>query len=95
MSTKDETAKRLKVYKASAGAGKTHTMTESFLRHVLKKPKSSYQAVQAVTFTNLATRELKERFFKELHTLAEKPQESPFYNSFTGDAELTKNARRA
>ena len=95
MSTKDETAKRLKVYKASAGAGKTHTMTESFLRHVLKKPKSSYQAVQAVTFTNLATRELKERFFKELHTLAEKPQESPFYNSFTGDAELTKNARTA
>lgn len=95
MSTKDETAKRLKVYKASAGAGKTHTMTESFLRHVLKKPKSSYQGVQAVTFTNLATRELKERFFKELHTLAEKPQESPFYNSFKDDAELTKNARTA
>ena len=95
MSTKDETAKRLNVYKASAGAGKTHTMTESFLRHVLKKPKSSYQEVQAVTFTNLATRELKERFFKELHTLAEKPQESPFYDSFTGDAELTKNARTA
>ena len=95
MSTKDETAKRLKVYKASAGAGKTHTMTESFLRHVLKKPKSSYQEVQAVTFTNLATRELKERFFKELHTLAEKPQESPFYDSFKGDAELTKNARTA
>ena len=95
MSTKDETAKRLNVYKASAGAGKTHTMTESFLRHVLKKPKSSYQEVQAVTFTNLATRELKERFFKELHTLAEKPQESPFYDSFKGDAELTKNARTA
>ena len=95
MSTKDETAKRLKVYKASAGAGKTHTMTESFLRHVLKKPKSSYQEVQAVTFTNLATRELKERFFKELHTLAEKPQESPFYDSFKGDAELTQNARTA
>lgn len=95
MSTKDETAKRLNVYKASAGAGKTHTMTESFLRHVLKKPKSSYQGVQAVTFTNLATRELKERFFKELHTLAEKPQESPFYDSFKGDAELTKNARTA
>ena len=95
MSTKDETAKRLNVYKASAGAGKTHTMTESFLRHVLKKPKSSYQEVQAVTFTNLATRELKERFFKELHTLAEKPQKSPFYDSFKGDAELTKNARTA
>ena len=95
MSTKDETAKRLNVYKASAGAGKTHTMTESFLRHVLKKPKSSYQEVQAVTFTNLATRELKERFFKELHTLAEKPQESPFYDSFKDDTELTKNARTA
>ena len=70
-------------------------MTEAFLRHVLKHPKSSYQEVQAVTFTNLATRELKERFFKELHTLAEKPQESPFYDSFKGDAELTQNARTA
>ena len=67
MSTEE---KRLHVYKASAGAGKTHTMTESFLRHVLEKPRTSYQEVQAVTFTNLATRELKERFFKELHTLA-------------------------
>lgn len=95
MSTKDETAKRLKVYKASAGAGKTHTMTESFLRHVLKKPKSSYQEVQAVTFTNLATRELKERFFKELHTLATEPQESPFYDSFKDDPQLTENARTA
>ena len=92
MSTSDQ---RLHIYKASAGAGKTHTMTEAFLRHVLKHPKSSYQEVQAVTFTNLATRELKERFFKELHTLAEKPQESPFYDSFKGDAELTQNARTA
>ena len=95
MSTKDETAKRLNVYKASAGAGKTHTMTESFLRHVLEKPKSSYREVQAVTFTNLATQELKERFFKELHTLATKPQESPFYDSFKDDAQLTENARTA
>ena len=99
MSTKDETAKRLKVYKASAGAGKTHTMTESFLRHVLKKPKKSYQEVQAVTFTNLATRELKERFFKELDTLAREPQESPFYSSFNkegySDTQLSGNARTA
>ena len=99
MSTKDETAKRLNVYKASAGAGKTHTMTESFLRHVLKEPKSSYQAVQAVTFTNLATRELKERFFKELDTLAREPQESPFYSSFNkegySDTQLSGNARTA
>ena len=65
--------KRLHIYKASAGAGKTHTMTEAFLRHVLQYPERSYQEVQAVTFTNLATRELKERFFKELNTLAEAP----------------------
>ena len=99
MSTNNETEKRLNIYKASAGAGKTHTMTEAFLRHVLEVPRTSYQEVQAVTFTNLATRELKERFFKELHTLATKPQESPFYDSFKGDyssdKELSKVARTA
>ena len=91
--------KRLHIYKASAGAGKTHTMTEAFLRHVLEVPRTSYQEVQAVTFTNLATRELKERFFKELYTLATKPQESPFYDSFKGDynsdAQLSTDARTA
>ncbi len=96
MSTSDQ---RLHIYKASAGAGKTHTMTEAFLRHVLKHPKSSYQEVQAVTFTNLATRELKERFFKELYTLATEPSKSPFYNNFKGayssDAQLSVAARTA
>ena len=97
MSTEE---KRLHVYKASAGAGKTHTMTESFLRHVLEKPRTSYQEVQAVTFTNLATRELKERFFKELDTLATEPQKSPFYSSFKADYNsdaqlLSRNARTA
>ena len=74
-------------------------MTEAFLRHVLKHPKSSYQEVQAVTFTNLATRELKERFFKELYTLATEPSKSPFYNNFKGayssDAQLSVAARTA
>ena len=74
-------------------------MTEAFLRHVLKHPKNSYQEVQAVTFTNLATRELKERFFKELYTLAREPQKSPFYNNFKGayssDAQLSVAARTA
>lgn len=96
MSTSDQ---RLHIYKASAGAGKTHTMTEAFLRHVLKHPKNSYQEVQAVTFTNLATRELKERFFKELYTLATEPSKSPFYNNFKGayssDAQLSVAARTA
>ncbi|WP_297168340.1 UvrD-helicase domain-containing protein, partial [uncultured Porphyromonas sp.] len=96
MSTSDQ---RLHIYKASAGAGKTHTMTEAFLRHVLEHPKSSYQEVQAVTFTNLATRELKERFFKELYTLATEPSKSPFYNNFKGayssDAQLSVAARTA
>ena len=74
-------------------------MTEAFLRHVLKHPKNSYQEVQAVTFTNLATRELKERFFKELYTLATEPSKSPFYNNFKGayssDAQLSVAARTA
>ena len=95
MSTSNQ---RLHIYKASAGAGKTHTMTEAFLHHVLQYPESSYQEVQAVTFTNLATRELKERFFKELSTLAVAPQESPFYGTFNtqySDDQLSIKARTA
>ena len=74
-------------------------MTESFLRHILLRPESSYQEVLAVTFTNLATGELKERFFKELDTLAKDPHSSPFYTTFhrlyPNDDLLSDLARRA
>lgn len=70
---------KLKIYIASAGSGKTHTLTKEYLRLALRMP-SYFRTIQAVTFTNKATNEMKERILKELHILSVMPRESPFFH---------------
>ena len=60
---------KLSVYKASAGSGKTHRLTAEYLR-LLFKNSYSYKHILAVTFTNKATDEMKNRIIKELANLA-------------------------
>ncbi|MDO4708030.1 MAG: UvrD-helicase domain-containing protein [Porphyromonadaceae bacterium] len=62
----------LGIYIASAGAGKTHNLTERYLALALQK---DFSSIQAVTFTNKATEEMKERIIKELHKIAVEPLE--------------------
>lgn len=65
----------LYVYSASAGAGKTTTIARKYLELALSYP-GNYRHIQAVTFTNLATEEMKERILKDLYRLAQgKPQD--------------------
>ncbi|MBO7160927.1 MAG: UvrD-helicase domain-containing protein [Paludibacteraceae bacterium] len=52
------------VYKASAGSGKTFTLTQKYLG--LLKKGTSHKQVLAVTFTNKATTEMKERIVETL-----------------------------
>ncbi len=59
----------LKLYRASAGAGKTHKLTEEFLKLLFKYP-DNYRQILAVTFTKKATGEMKSRIMEELHKLA-------------------------
>ncbi|MDR0544367.1 MAG: UvrD-helicase domain-containing protein [Odoribacteraceae bacterium] len=59
----------LKIYKASAGSGKTFALTMEFFKIVFASPRE-YKNVLAVTFTNKATEEMKSRVVKELHKLA-------------------------
>ncbi|WP_026952073.1 UvrD-helicase domain-containing protein [Algoriphagus mannitolivorans] len=54
------------IYKSSAGSGKTYTLTMEYLKLALKHPKSAFRQILAVTFTNKATQEMKERILKEL-----------------------------
>ncbi len=61
--------KFIKVYKASAGAGKTHTLTQEYIKLILKD-EEAYKHVLAVTFTNKATDEMKQRILAELHKMA-------------------------
>ncbi|MBD8390006.1 exodeoxyribonuclease V subunit beta [Dysgonomonas sp. BGC7] len=59
----------LHVYKASAGSGKTHRLTEEYL-HLLFSSEYAYRHILAVTFTNKATDEMKNRIISELANLA-------------------------
>lgn len=55
------------LYKASAGSGKTYTLSKTYLELLLgDKNPSSYRNILAVTFTNKATEEMKERILRDL-----------------------------
>ena len=56
---------KLKIIKASAGSGKTHTLTGEYLKLLLGKDRA-YRNILAVTFTNKATDEMKQRVLAEL-----------------------------
>ncbi len=60
---------KLTIYKASAGSGKTFRLTGEYLKLIFN-PQRSFKNILAVTFTNKATGEMRERILKELHTLA-------------------------
>ena len=60
----------LKIYRSSAGAGKTHTLVSAYLKQALERPEAFTQ-ILAVTFTNQATQEMKQRILVYLHSLAQ------------------------
>lgn len=53
------------VYKSSAGSGKTFTLVREYLGLVLKEPRK-YKRILAITFTNKAANEMKERVVQSL-----------------------------
>ncbi|MDR2627458.1 MAG: UvrD-helicase domain-containing protein [Dysgonamonadaceae bacterium] len=61
----------LKVYKASAGSGKTYTLALEYIKEILLNPApNAHRHVLAVTFTKDATGEMKDRILAELYGLA-------------------------
>ena len=57
----------INIFKASAGSGKTHTLSKTYLDLLLKADsKTAYRNILAVTFTNKATEEMKERILRDL-----------------------------
>ena len=60
---------KLLVYRASAGSGKTFTLTREFLL-LLFKHEMSFKNILAVTFTNKACAEMKGRIIKQLYELS-------------------------
>ena len=61
----------LLIYKASAGSGKTFTLVREYLRLILKSGDVyRFKRIMAMTFTNKAAFEMKERVIKALFQLA-------------------------
>ena len=67
------------IYSSSAGSGKTFTLTKAYLKLILQSESPLYfQHILAMTFTNDAAEEMKNRILKELKALilsAESPTE--------------------
>lgn len=69
------------VYKASAGSGKTFTLAVEYIRLLLADPRA-YRNILAVTFTNKATGEMKERILGQLWGIAHAdPASEPYMAS--------------
>lgn len=62
--------KRFRIFKSSAGSGKTFTLVREYLAVVLRHPET-YRNVLAITFTNKAMGEMKERIVKEVFAISE------------------------
>ena len=71
----------IKVYKASAGSGKTYTLVYEYIKFLFNaqlltlnsqlSTLNLHRGILAVTFTNKSTAEMKERIVKALYELAE------------------------
>ncbi|HMQ07549.1 MAG TPA: UvrD-helicase domain-containing protein [Saprospiraceae bacterium] len=61
----------LTILSASAGSGKTYRLTREFVRLILQEPVPGYvSSILAMTFTNKATNEMKERILQLLEKIA-------------------------
>ncbi len=72
----------LTVYKASAGSGKTFTLAVQYLKRlVLAQEDGEYARILAVTFTNKATAEMKDRILSQLYGIGNHLNDSePYFN---------------
>ena len=68
----------LLVYKASAGSGKTFTLAVEYIKLLILNPRA-YRHILAVTFTNKATAEMKERILSQLYGIQIGDKDSEAY----------------
>jgi ATP-dependent exoDNAse (exonuclease V) beta subunit len=69
---------QISVYKASAGSGKTFRLALEYLKLLLLKP-NAHRNILAVSFTNKATSEMKQRILGELYGIANRCESSNIY----------------
>jgi len=92
----------LKIYKASAGSGKTFTLTTEYIKLLVRNPQN-YRQILAVTFTNKATEEMKTRILSQLYGIWKGLEDSKDYatkvheslNGELSEAEIAERAGQA
>lgn len=81
----------LRIYKASAGSGKTYTLVKEFLRIALKEP-DKFRHILAITFTNKAAAEMKERIIGNLGKLSKDHKDTrQLAEDLSGETGLSKD----
>lgn len=68
----------LTIYKASAGSGKTFTLAVEYIKLLISNP-TNYRYILAVTFTNKATQEMKQRILSKLYGIARHLTDADLY----------------
>ncbi|MBR5936297.1 MAG: UvrD-helicase domain-containing protein, partial [Bacteroidaceae bacterium] len=70
----------LTVYKASAGSGKTFRLAVQYITMLIREPEN-YRHILAVTFTNKATAEMKQRILSQLYGIGHNlPGSASYYD---------------
>ena len=67
--------KPFKIYKASAGSGKTFTIVREYLTLCLGDNADAYREILAVTFTNKAAAEMKAKILRFLQGISEESKD--------------------
>lgn len=85
---------KLLVYKASAGSGKTFTLAVEYMKHLIRNP-YAYRNILAVTFTNKATTEMKERILGQLYGIqTNDPDSTPYLQKLKEDLNMPEQEIR-
>ncbi|WP_339336348.1 MULTISPECIES: UvrD-helicase domain-containing protein [unclassified Croceitalea] len=88
----------IKIYNASAGSGKTYQLTKAYLKLILAPySKQKYRELLAITFTNKAVAEMKQRILESLHAFSKEKLEkdkTPLFNDILEELHLTPSKLR-
>ena len=89
MAVNHTNSKPLTVYKASAGSGKTFTLSKEYIKHLIENP-TSFRNILAVTFTNKATEEMKTRILSTLYGIwKDLPDAKDYINAIIDETGVT------
>ena len=83
-----------KVYSSSAGSGKTYTLTKEYLKLALRPGEKDdyFRHILAVTFTNAAANEMKNRILDRLRDLADPRKDIPLLTELATELYMVTDA---